>query len=297
MDLLRHLLEAPTAVAPIDSARACFALLERLDASLGDASTVDRAAAGGFAADRLGYAFLAGYRAALRALDPTLARASLCATETDGAHPRAIHTRLEDGVLTGEKTFATLASVADELLVVASLGERDGRNHLQVARIPVARAGVTIRDREAPPFAPEIPHARVTLEAVRVEPGELLDGDGYERVLKPFRTLEDLHVAAAWLGHVARLARAYGPDEALLERALAALAALRDLGAHDPADAATHVALAGVLAEAGGVAGACRLSQAEEPVRSRWQRDLPLLAVAGKARELRRAAAHRRFGH
>ena len=107
---------------------ACHERIEPLDARF--SSTVDRAAAGGFVADRIGFAFLAGYRAALPKLDPTLFRASLCASESGGAHPRAIKTRLRprDGafVLDGEKTFATLASAADTLLVVASRGKRRG---------------------------------------------------------------------------------------------------------------------------------------------------------------------------
>jgi len=296
MDLLRWLLEQSPRAAPIESPRACFEQLERLDAAIAGASSVDRAAAGGFLADRLGYAFLAGYRAALTRLDASLSRASLCATESGGAHPRAMKTRLEGAALTGEKTFATLASVADTLLVVASSGTRaDGRNQLQIARIPAARAGVTIRDREPMAFAPEIPHARVTLEAVRVEPGEVLEGDGYDAVLKPFRTLEDMHVAAAWLGHVARLARAEGEPLVLLDRALATLCALRDLERRSPLDPAGHVALAGALVEAAAIAGSCTLPRADDETRSRWQRDLPLLAVAGSARDLRRDAAHGAF--
>src|SRR6185312_4000420 len=148
MDILGHLLSAPPESHAIDSPRACFDLLEPVDPSF--SSTVDRAAAGGFLADRLGYAFLAGYRAALARLAPSLSRASLCATESAGAHPRAIATRLQQSsdpnfhVLTGEKTFATLASVADVLLVVASRGEEGGRNRLVVARIPASRPGITI---------------------------------------------------------------------------------------------------------------------------------------------------------
>ncbi len=291
MDALRHLLVDPPPERAIDSPSACFEMLEALDAALADSSTIDRAAIGGFAADRLGYAFLAGYRAALARVDPTLSRASLCATESGGAHPRAIATRLEprdDGfALTGDKTFATLASSAATLLVVAS----SGRNSLHVARIPADRAGVTIADREAMPFAPEIPHARVALRGVRVARDEVLEGDGYLRLLKPFRTLEDMHVAAAWLGHVVRLVRLFGEPRDLADRALAALAALRDLGRRDPLDAVLHVALAGVFTDAHAVAAGCTLAAADEATRARWQRDLPLFAVAGQARDLRRTAA------
>ena len=307
MDLFAFLLGEPLDPTPIESPRAAFERVERLGAF---ASTIDRAAAGGLVADRLGYAFLAGYRAALARLDPTLSRASLCATESGGAHPRAIATRLEprDGafVLTGEKTYATLASLADTLLVVASVGVEDGRNRLRVARVPASRAGVVIRERDPVPFAPEIPHARVSFDAVRVSPSELLEGDGYEGVLKPFRTHEDMHVSAAWLGHVIRLARLFrrngqssdpnSGERRALERALGSIAALRDLASRDPLDPALHLALSGVFLDARACAEGLTLEGADETTRARWQRDLPLLEVAGAARELRREAAWRRFG-
>ncbi len=53
-------------------------------------TTVDRALAGGSAADRLGYAFASGYTEALRALVPGLTGvAALCATEEGGNQPRS----------------------------------------------------------------------------------------------------------------------------------------------------------------------------------------------------------------
>src|SRR5512133_2896861 len=61
------------------------------------ASPILGAIAGGYAADRLAWAFSAGYQAALRALVPQLPAAalvSLCVSETAGNHPRAIQTSL-----------------------------------------------------------------------------------------------------------------------------------------------------------------------------------------------------------
>ena len=292
--ILRFLIEEDTSVAPIESVDACHARIAPFDARF--SNPVERAAAGGFVADRIGYAFLAGYRAALSKLDPSLQRASLAASETGGAHPRAIASTLRprDGafVLNGEKTFATLASAADVLLVVASRGEKDGRNQLQIARIPSKREGITIRDRDPIAFAPEIPHARISFTDVRVEPSEILEGDGYTRWVKPFRTIEDVHVMAAWLGYVVRLARAYDEPREIVEKALATLAALRTIGDEDPLDPSAHIALAGVITVAAELAAAITLAKADEAVRTRWQRDLPLLAVAGTARNARLEAAH-----
>ncbi len=162
---------------------------------------VDRAAVGGVIADRLGYAFAAGYGAALQRLVPSLGdrRGCLAATESGGGHPRAIQTKLAGGRLVGTKTFATMAPAADELFVVASVGERDGKNELRVVRVPRGRAGLTIEPRPPWPVAPEIPHAIVTFDTA-VEEGDVLPGDGYDRYLKPFRTIEDVHVMAATVG-------------------------------------------------------------------------------------------------
>src|SRR5262245_11144912 len=123
---------------------------------------VDRAIAGGACADRLAFAFAAGYAEALRALVPSLRGLSaFCATEDGGAHPKNIKTLLapaEAGgyTLTGYKKWATFASAADALLVVATTGTgADGKNRLRVVRVPVSAPGVKIASSAAP-FVPEM---------------------------------------------------------------------------------------------------------------------------------------------
>jgi acyl-CoA dehydrogenase len=294
VDIVSFLLRPPPAIT-LTSPAGCFDALEALEVREHFAASIDRAAAGGVIADRLGYAFLAGYRAALGVLDPSVTRASLCATEEGGAHPRAIRARIipSDGgyTLTGKKTFATLASAARTLLVVVSEGEVDARNRLRVVRLPARRAGITIRDRPPLAFAPEIPHAEVTFENVHVAPSELLAADGYADVLKPFRTLEDAHVTAAWLGWAVR---EMAHDHALVEQALASISALRAVSERDASSPETHLVLAGVLAEASDVARACDAGIPGDQARARWLRDRPLL-VAGKVRGLRTSAAWARI--
>lgn len=273
-----------------------------LEAHGASASTMDTAARAGGMADRLGFAFVGGYRAALVALVPEVGpRTCLAATEKDGAHPRAIRTTLaeRDGafVLDGEKTFTTLATVADTMLVVARTGEgADGRPTLRVARVPTTRQGVGIVERGPTPFAPEVPHARVTLTQVHVAPDELLAGDGYADFLKPFRTVEDLHVLGATVGYLlATVARLGPPAHGVASPLAMALASLVALATEDPRDPAVHVALAGVaplLREAvTGLDGPWRAADAEG--HARFQRDLPLLLVAESARAERLAVARR----
>ncbi|MEO6418209.1 MAG: acyl-CoA dehydrogenase family protein [Polyangiaceae bacterium] len=262
-------------------------------------STVDQAASAGFMADRLGHAFAGGYRAALARLIPGLtSRACLCATEHGGAHPKFIRTTLTatDGGwrLTGKKTWVTLGTEAEELLVIATTGtDAQGRNMLRLARVPANRAGVTLVEKEATPFAPEIPHAEAMFDSVVLSAEEILAGDGYELYLKPFRTIEDTHVLAATLGYLLSVARRGAWPHAFVEQTLCVLLSLRELGAGDPARRETHLALSGVFQVARRILGEADVhwTSADPEERARWERDRVLLEVAEKARTLRTEAA------
>jgi acyl-CoA dehydrogenase len=301
-DLLAHLLTAdatPVACATVDAwwprlvaASACFE------------TPIDRAVAGGFAADRLGWAFAAGYHHALQRLVPALPAdlpAALAATEEGGGHPRAMATALTpagDGAwsLRGTKRFVTLGRHARTLLVVASVGtDALGRNALRLARVAADAPGLSFEPLAATPFAPEIEHAQAVFAGVRVTAADLLPGDGYERYLKAFRTLEDLHVAGATLGHLLAAARRYAWPEALREELLSAVVAVRGLAAANPDGAAVHVALAGVFRALTRVTEAADgfYAAAVDDEATRWARDRGLLHVADRVREMRRVAAWR----
>lgn len=265
--------------------------------------SVDVAVAGGFAADRLGYAFLAGYQAALAALLPDLPRDqayALAATEEGGGHPAAIRTVLSerDGVWTvrGEKTFTTLAGLADRLVVIASRGTgEDGRNRLAAVLVDVTGPGVTVADRPALAFAPEIPHAVVTFEDARATP---LPGDGYTEVLKPFRTIEDIHVTAAAVGWLVRVGRQADWPQPVLQRLLGIVAALRGLSGCAASSVGVHVGLGGVFDDVERLFEDIEplWDRADESTRARWERDRPLLGVAGRVRAQRLATAWRAVG-
>src|SRR5690606_41597465 len=65
----------------------------------------------------------------------------------------------------GTKTFTTLARLAGGLIVIASRGRGDdGRNRLAAVLVDAEGPGVTVTDRPATAFAPELPHAVVTFE-------------------------------------------------------------------------------------------------------------------------------------
>ena len=296
MDAVHAVLTRPAEVPAMASREAWWARHSAVTREA--ARPIDAAILAGFAADRLGYAFASGYQAALRALVPDLPAdrvASICITERGGAHPRAMETRLAaDGEgrlrLSGHKRWATLGDEAGVLLVAAVEGVDDqGRNRLRIARIEASRAGVTLRPMPEPPFTPEIAHEEIDLDGVLVEAGDLLAGDGFARYVRPFRTIEDLHVQAAIYAYLIREIRAHDLPRSLAERFAALLTTLGALAAAEPSAAEVHVALAGVLSLARGPLDELGRTWAgsESPAQARWERDRPLLSVAGKARELR----------
>jgi alkylation response protein AidB-like acyl-CoA dehydrogenase len=304
MDLV-HALLAPTAPpAPLASVEAL-----RGHAAAGPADTIARAALGGFAAaghPGLAGAFASGYEAALARLDPEAGRggrlAALCATEDGSAHPRAIRTTLAPAAgggwaLDGCKSWVTLGEHAELLLVVASTGlDAQGRNRLRVARIPAARQGVRVEPGGATPFAPESGHARVALDGVAVAEDELLAGDGYDAVLKPFRTVEDAHVMAALVGWAIGVARASHWERAFLEEATGIALVLHAVATADPSRPETHVALAGAIASTRRLLEGAPWDRADSSLRAGWERDRALLDVASRVRAARLESAWRALG-
>jgi acyl-CoA dehydrogenase len=253
----------------------------------------DVAIEAGLVADRLAWAFASGYQAALRRLVPLLPAdeiASLCATEAGGAHPRAIRTRLEKGRLWGKKTWATLAPVAGCFLVLATEGvEEGGRSLLRLVLVRPG-PGLMIHAAPPPPFVPEVAHGELALDGVS---GEVLPGDGWAAYVRPFRTLEDLHVFLALVAYVLGMARrGHWPNE-VKEDLAAVLCALRELARQNPDSPSVHVALAGIMRHARAIFVETKplWAAASESVRARWERDLPLLQVAEGARQSRRKAA------
>ncbi|QDE96384.1 acyl-CoA dehydrogenase family protein [Myxococcus xanthus] len=303
-DVLHFLLTAPAAPQVLDSVDTWWR--QHLELSSRFSSPADLALAGGFLADRLGFAFASGYHAAHRRLFPELPAErtiALCATEPGGAHPNAIETRLTDAGagprLSGTKTFVTLGTRAELLLVVASEGQdAQGRNRLRMVAVDAKRPGVRLSALPELPFIPEVPHAELSLEDVAVASEDVLPGDGYARYLKPFRTVEDCHVQLAMLGWLLQVGRRSGwPDDVREELSTLAVM-MRGLSQLDPTAASTHVALGGGLAlTKRAVLERCEpLWAATDAItRERWARDRVLLGVAGKVRAKRLEAARQRI--
>lgn len=264
----------------------------------GSSEPIDQALIGGAIADRVGYAFAAGYQAALLRMDPELPRdrmACFSVTEEGGGHPKAIQSRLTlqpDGSyqLSGRKKWATLSSAGGIALIVASTGSDDqGRNQLRTARVALDSPGVSVVAMPPTPFSPEIPHRRLELDGVRVAAEQLLPGDGYTRFVKPFRTIEDIHVSAAVLAYLFVVAGRYGWERSLREELLQLIVSFRALALADYTAAAVHIALEGVFQARHQLLARCagQWERVDAEVRARWERDAALGSIAGNARAMR----------
>ena len=120
---LDHCLSAPATVPPLDSVDQGWTGWAALAAQT--SSPMALAMRGGFAADRVGWAFAAGYQSALRTLVPSLpvqALAAFCVTEEGGNRPRDIRTLITPGaggglLVSGSKRWTTLGPQGTMLLV------------------------------------------------------------------------------------------------------------------------------------------------------------------------------------
>ncbi|MGD8608791.1 MAG: acyl-CoA dehydrogenase family protein, partial [Myxococcales bacterium] len=251
-------------------------------------------------------AFAVGYPAALEHMVGELeVPCALCVTERGGNSPRSIATKLDSVAggyqLRGTKSFVTFGTLAKTLLVACREGEKpDGRPDLAVVRIPANREGVVITELPPTPFVPEVVHASVELGDVVVAQSERLPGDGYLAYVKPFRTIEDIHVVGAALGYVVGWSQRAGGPTDLVADLSACLAALDAIRTSPPLDARMHIVLEGVLRRVGSLLAGARfadlLQSADEDERARWVRDRALLDVASKARAARFGRARQDLG-
>lgn len=262
-------------------------------------SNFARAVVGGFLADRVAWAFAAGYQSALRALVPELpddALCAICVTEQGGTSPKAMQSRLSQGTnkgwqLDGAKRWTTLGPDGGVFLVAAREADSPvDRPVIRLARVSSTLSGVELDTMPPTDFVPEVPHARLRFQGVQLGQQDVLPGDGYSDYVKPFRTIEDLHVHAAALAYLIRESRRLRWDRSWTEKAVALIDAYAQLSSEPPNAAETHLALAGAMAFGESLCAEAdqQFATSEDKLATeRWARDRKLLAVAGKAREIR----------
>lgn len=298
--MLPQLPPAQAAAAPCETVADWWPRHRSIAASHPD--PIHQAVVGGFVADRVAWAFASGYQAALRALVPGLPADRICAfcvTEDEGNTPRAIRTtvrRVAGGyALDGAKKWTTLGPEGGVFLVAARDGDATGdRPALRMVRVETGMQGLAVTAMPPTRFVPEVPHARLAFENVEVGSAAILPGDGYDQYVKPFRTVEDIHVQAAVLAYLMREAQRLDWPTHWRERLAAVLAAFNQVANMPAASAETHVALAGALMLSAGLLAEAEdywKASATDPATLRWHRDRELLKVAGAAREQRRRRA------
>lgn len=303
--MIGRLLGRPVEAAPCEDVSQWWPRYRELGASLKE-DQFDHGLAAGFAADRVAWAFASGYQAALHSLLPDAPADRICAfcvTEADGNSPKAIKSTLRrDGkrwLLNGAKRWTTLGPEG-ALFYVAARDEAASaeRPAIKLVKLACGAAGLIVEVMPQARFVPEVPHARLRFENAIVEATALLEGDGYDRYVKPFRTMEDIYVNAAILAYLVREARRLAWPAQWLERTLSLLIALRELARADPSSPHTHVALAGALAISADLIGETDKfwkKAPADPAALRWHRDQELLKIASGAREQRTKRAWERL--
>ena len=120
---------------------------------------------------------------------------------------------------------------------------------------------------------------------------------GYLAYIKPFRTIEDLHVSAAILGYLARIAGRYEWPAAVRTELLTQVITMRTIARVDYTAPEIHIAAAGALSALRSFLKTTEdcWEQVDTATRFTWQRDRALLDISDAARAKRLAAAWQQF--
>ena len=265
--------------------------------SHGASDTFELAVLGGRLAATPGLAFLAGYQAALRRLWPgaPAGLGALCATERRLLRPADMQTRLDGALLTGNKDFVIAGSAAAWLLVPARDEVMGERPRLSICVVRTTDPGVIVE--VGPPLAlvPDIPHGRLRLASAACD---RLAGDGWGDYVKPFRTLEDVHVLAALVSWLYGVGLQCGWPQRLQLQLLGILPGAAEISRRPPADAATHLLLASLNQQFAALGETLDAALAAGPQlwSDLWWRDRGVLQLARRAQAKRLAQAAELFG-
>jgi len=251
-------------------------------------------------ADNRRAAGAAGHQAAIRRLFPDTpddAVTAFCVSEDKGPRPAHILAALTpDGAgfrLNGVKRWGSMSPLADVLYVAASIGQLDGRNQLQMVRLPAGRGGLTLDTSAYGAYQDHMPIADLILEDIAIGAGEILPADAYETYIKPFRLIEDVYNTAATQIALLRLGRAHGWPQDVLED-LAALVVQAHAISQTPMARAKDVIVMSAYFRASDALWSrigdswTRIPEAD---RVGWRPEAGTLGVAARARETRRSKA------
>lgn len=289
----QQLLNTPKRLPAADLESWYASLLECLD----NPAPFELALLGGRLAATPGLAFLAGYQAALRVLWPSApwSLGALCVTENKSTRPADMNTRLDALTLSGRKDFVTAADAADWLLVAAREDAPGQPVRLGLGVVRNGAPGVRIEALPALPLMPDIGHGRLHLQQAHCE---RLAGDGWDDYVKPFRSIEDLHVLSAVTAWLWGVGQESGWPQPVQLRLLGLLAGCAEVARQCPSAPASHLLLAGLFAQFDSLRGELDAAFAAGPAAwaQLWQRDKGLLSIANSARGKRLQKAQALLG-
>ncbi|MFT6836355.1 MAG: acyl-CoA dehydrogenase [Francisellaceae bacterium] len=178
----------------------------------------------------IGQAFSVGYRGALQCLLPSLDTrkwAAFCVSEISGVRPKNLTTKVSPtGVLTGSKSFVSMANSAEQLIVVAVSSNNGDRPVLKAVLVNLPDKKV--KQILMPPMnmMPDVKHGGIELEGAV---GEILPGDGHNDYNKRFRTIEDAHLLTAFIGLILSKTVRYKLNDEIIDGCILILSSLTKL--------------------------------------------------------------------
>ncbi len=212
-----------------------------------DKLPIEKAILGGFSCQQFSFAFMAGYQAALEYMFPTVAPnelKALCVSEEKGGHPKAIQTTLIDNHLNGLKTYITAGSDVEHLLILCKTDKIvNNRPQLKMVHIPKGAENTELMNFELS-FMKEVKHGKLAMTNTPIIASQVLEGDGFSDYAKPFRTLEDICVGAAYQSMLFRQAIDHQWAENLRDQLLFNLFTFTNLLPLPLLDQNTHILLA-----------------------------------------------------
>jgi acyl-CoA dehydrogenase len=127
-----------------------------------------------------------------------------------GTHPKRLKTsasrRGDFYVLDGEKDCITNGPIADLFVVIAITGVDAGRNRFSAFLAPRDTPGLSLTSGKRLDFLRPSPHCGMRLEHCLVPASAMLGANGaaYEKMVKPFRILEDIYLMGVVVGGMER---------------------------------------------------------------------------------------------
>lgn len=266
-----------------------------------DMSPFEKAIYGGFSCQQFSFAFMAGYQAALEHMFPTIAPnklKALCVSEAKGGHPKAIQTTFIDNQLNGVKTYITAGSDVEHLLVLCKTDAIvDGRAQLKMVHIPKSTNHMELIDFELS-FMKDVKHGKLKLNNTKIVDNQILPGDGFNDYTKPFRTLEDICVSAAYQAMLLRQAIENQWADDIKDQLLLNIYTLKNLLTLPLLGLETHVLLAANEANFNNLLPRIELNidqTATSAFKADWMMNKKIIGLGEKIKEIRLAKARKRL--